>query len=500
MYTTDEGRCTATAAAAAASQLSAGAYSYKITFVTKDELESNAGLASTSVTLSAAGGIDLSAIPTSSDTQVIARKIYRTVADGSLYLYLARLNDNTTTTYSDTTPDLSLGSTDPPVAGSVNVDNSPPPKAGIVKKWKRTVFLAGNPTAPETVYFSEDDEPQSFPTNNAVQLDGKITGLYETLSGLVITTENGTWQCIGNNPDFQFDKILEEVGCVGRRACGEARLWGYMSDRDGVYLYDLNEPIKITEAIRDKFDSINEANIEFMHITHAKSINSLLLFNKDSSGDYTNNYIYQYIQRADTRGDLTGGWWGSYVLPSSSETTSGLGALDLLHITEVEDSNGSKFIYAGGDDGMIYKLFDSSTKNFTDSANKSIAVTTEFQSRYHRPGDKIAVDSPQHLSAVSGRAEPRYIEVRRTGTVNSTWTAVIDTADGSAVDSSITPRDTKTVSVAFTDNQTLRRVPIPSMTGAEHVRVKMTNIQKNVNDSILGVRLYYHLREGQDEV
>lgn len=40
----------------------------------------------------------------------VARKLYRTVNDGALYLYLTTINDNTTTTYNDSTLDTSLGS------------------------------------------------------------------------------------------------------------------------------------------------------------------------------------------------------------------------------------------------------------------------------------------------------------------------------------------------------------------------------------------------------
>ncbi len=499
MYTTDEGRVTAADGASGTDQLTAGAYQYKATFVTKYGHESNASPIR-SVTVATTGNdVALTNIPTSTDPQVIARKLYRTVSDGNIFLFFKRIEDNTTTTHTDTTADLSLGNTSPPDAGDVNDDNSPPIRAGIVKVWKRTVFLAGVPDNPYTVFFSEDNEGESFPALNVVTLDSKITGMYETLSGLVVETEDGKWQVIGNNPDFDFDKVIDNIGCVGRRAAGEARLTGFAADREGLYLYDLNEPIKLSEVIRDKYDAINKPNIEDMHITHIKNLNGLYQFNKDSSGKYTNNFVYQYLQDVQARADLLNGWWWILKLPSASETNNGLD-LNILDVEEIEDSNGDAHMYGGGDDGMVYELFNTSTKNFTDAAGTAIAVTTTFQTRYFRPGDRLRVSTDQHMDGSgSGRCEPRYIEVRRTGTLASNWTFTIDTSDGPDVD--IDPRDTKVIEVDFAVGQSMRRISIDgNIVAAEYLRVKGVNSQANVDDSILGIRLYFHIRPGQFEV
>lgn len=55
------------------------------------------------------GQISLSAIPVSSDPRVVARVIYRTAANGSVFKRLATISDNTTTTYTDNIADSSLG-------------------------------------------------------------------------------------------------------------------------------------------------------------------------------------------------------------------------------------------------------------------------------------------------------------------------------------------------------------------------------------------------------
>jgi hypothetical protein len=61
------------------------------------------------VNTTAYGQVSLTSISTSSDQRVTGRVIYRTAANGSTFKRLVTINDNTTTTYTDNTPDVSLG-------------------------------------------------------------------------------------------------------------------------------------------------------------------------------------------------------------------------------------------------------------------------------------------------------------------------------------------------------------------------------------------------------
>lgn len=99
---------------AAAGNLSAGVYRYKVTFVTADG-ETLASPSSSPVTVAAPGTngrVQLSDIMTGGSV-VTARKIYRTTAGGSSYHLLTTLNDNTTTDYTDNTADNALGAGEP---------------------------------------------------------------------------------------------------------------------------------------------------------------------------------------------------------------------------------------------------------------------------------------------------------------------------------------------------------------------------------------------------
>lgn len=101
----------------ASGNLSAGAYLYKVTFVTANG-ETQGGTASGSVTLVASHKMSLTAIPLG-PTGTLYRNIYRTTAGGSSYLFLTQISDNTTTTYTDNIADASLGTNTAPTVSNI---------------------------------------------------------------------------------------------------------------------------------------------------------------------------------------------------------------------------------------------------------------------------------------------------------------------------------------------------------------------------------------------
>jgi len=91
-----------------------GVHRYRVTFVTADG-ETQGGDISAAVTItdkSANGKIEISGIPLGGSL-VTARKIYRTSANGSIYLLLAIIANNTATTYTDNIADADLGAAVP---------------------------------------------------------------------------------------------------------------------------------------------------------------------------------------------------------------------------------------------------------------------------------------------------------------------------------------------------------------------------------------------------
>lgn len=417
------------------------------------------------------GSVTLTAIPTSTDPGVVARKLYRTVASGTEFLFLATINDNTTTTYTDTTIDTSLGVTTPPEIGFFN-DNSPPPFGAIMKIWKRTVFMAGDPLNPNVLYFSSDDEPESFPVINGFDLDTPITGIFETSLGLVVTTETDLWRVIGDNPDYFIDKIRKGMGNLGFRACGESRLYGWATDRDGIRLFDLQDTNKITDIIRDKFDDFERTNLEHIWSTHSRRVCLMLWAFPDDDNVYTDYYVYQYGGNDDIRN----GWWWTLSPPSGVE---------LLCAEEVEDTNGDFHLYIGGNDGMLYEFFTEASDNFTNASGTSSAVTFQVRTGWIRAGALGA-----ELEGATGRCVPEYVELRarEEDSEAHNWTVLVETADGSAL--SQTARDSQTLTFAFPAGQSIQRYRPQNLTGGEYLRFTVTNSETDKHVIFQGLRVY----------
>lgn len=92
-----------------------GAHRYVCTFITGNGGETQVGGISMPINVinnAVNGRVNLTNIPIGGSL-VVARKIYRTAANESDYLYLATINDNSTTTYQDNISDGDLGAQAP---------------------------------------------------------------------------------------------------------------------------------------------------------------------------------------------------------------------------------------------------------------------------------------------------------------------------------------------------------------------------------------------------
>lgn len=466
-------------------QASTAIWLYKVTFVDDSGFESNAGPesieADNTIGLTNYGQIDLSDLPVSKNGAVVKRNIYRTVASGSEFLFLATINDNVTTTYTDTTPDESLGTSTPPILGDLIFDNSPPPFGGIMLIWKRTAFVAGDPLNPTILYHSRFDLPSAFPVANAIEFDERITGLFKTYLGIVITTETAYWRIIGDNPDYTVDKVIEGFGGVGARAVGTGREVGWAVDRDGFRLYDLRETIKISEVIRDRVDAFNHLNLEDTHTVHSRKDNALLWFNKDTDSVFSDIYMYQYMIDEIKQG------WYSQIVPNPT-------SFNIQHVWEVEDSNGDFKLYAATSGGMVHELLSNSSFNWLDDQGKSRAITMDVQTAYMRLG---ATEEAITLSGYSGRVIPRFIELRikENNGLAHTWTVTVDTSDSASENAEI--RDTQDITFDFIAGQSLLRLPTKDLIAGEYVRLRLQNAEKDKDLQIMGVKVYYYVRPGQ---
>ena len=157
-------------AAIGAAGVLTGDYQYKVTFTnTATGTRSNSNPIAASVTLSSEKA-DLSSIPVSSDSQVNAREIWRTVSGGTSFFLLTTILDNVTTTHTDNTADGGLsGATELPL------DNTPPLDAynGCVGPHVGRMWWFNDSTlgARGRVYFSPEGRAEAVEGNLDVSSD-----------------------------------------------------------------------------------------------------------------------------------------------------------------------------------------------------------------------------------------------------------------------------------------------------------------------------------------
>ncbi|MFB3883254.1 MAG: hypothetical protein ACE149_18455 [Armatimonadota bacterium] len=119
------------AAAVAGAGLEIGLYRYAVTFVNAQG-ETTPGADATATTTNGNQQVSLTSIPIG-PSGTTARRLYRTAVGGSVKKLVAEIADNGTTTYTDSTPDASLGE-DAPV---LNTSGSP-------GTWQTAALLVGD--------------------------------------------------------------------------------------------------------------------------------------------------------------------------------------------------------------------------------------------------------------------------------------------------------------------------------------------------------------------
>lgn len=97
--------------------------------------------------------VSLTSLPTSSDTQVDQRRVYRTTPGGNDYYLVLIINDNTTTSFVDNLPDGALGS-------YMREDNDVPPKGKFFAWWDNRLWIVDEDE--NIIYYSRANKPDAF--------------------------------------------------------------------------------------------------------------------------------------------------------------------------------------------------------------------------------------------------------------------------------------------------------------------------------------------------
>lgn len=193
-----------------------GVYSYSLTFLTADGLESNQLTAT--VTLTLAGGTNTVTFTntTSSDPRVTARKLWRTSAGGSTLYLLRTIQDNTTDTIVDN-GSVSLGTAEitwgvggyPSATSGFTADHSVPPALTVLSDAVHGVMgqvgVSGSGilfgAQENTVRWSALGYPDYWPTVNSFPLADRVEAITSEPGFSAVFTASSIYVFSGTSDD-----------------------------------------------------------------------------------------------------------------------------------------------------------------------------------------------------------------------------------------------------------------------------------------------------------
>jgi hypothetical protein len=232
-----------TMAAGAAGALT-GTFRCKVSFVIKDDLgndlaEGPLSIPSTTVTV-AAQKIVVSNIPTSGNTSVNCRRVYRTTAGpGEVYFEWFDLDDNTTTTFTDDAPDAAISLLPAP-----DDLGSAPARLTLATEYRGRVFGVSS-AEPDYLRFSADGKHYAWPASNSIPVRplGRdrfgVSGFMPRRDELGVGRRDYIWKLIGNDEtDFRMVKLVEGTGIQAPDSIIVTRDVARWLAADGVYEWD----------------------------------------------------------------------------------------------------------------------------------------------------------------------------------------------------------------------------------------------------------------------
>ena len=315
-----------------------GTYYYRVSFRNSlDGTESLASDPSGGALLAATDdNIDLTSIPVSSNAQVNQRRLYRKDAAATEYYYLADINDNTTTTYTDTGTAVSSTLPIDDLRGDVE-------ECRFATVFGASLIVANSPANPSAIYFSEPDTI-NFPAANVITVgegDGdEITGIKAAFGYCIIFKERSIHILSGTgSTTYQVERVVPSQGCVSGATIAESPQGIYYLSHDGVYRYQPGGGIEYVSGTQQElFSAINTERKRF------------------AAAGY-NPKTHQYMVSLDVAGDTD----TRISMVYDEETQSWArwdAAFDCYAQAELSDN---EIALLGTKGGFVYRLFTGNT-------------------------------------------------------------------------------------------------------------------------------------------
>lgn len=161
-------------------------------------------------------------------------RIYRTRAGGATYFFEKEISISGDFTSVAQTSTLSVA--DDNLGSEVEDDNDPPPRLQFLTIWDGRMW-AFVPGTNATIAWSKNGNPQAWPSNNQLDLDGEvgddITALFEDHGSLYVVKRNeGIFVIEAAGSTYVYRRIAEGVGCASH--------WSVCKTEDGEVVWVSN--------------------------------------------------------------------------------------------------------------------------------------------------------------------------------------------------------------------------------------------------------------------
>jgi hypothetical protein len=250
-------------------------------------------------------GILLASIPTSSDTTVSGRKIYRTTADGSDYFYLTTIWNNTATTYVDSLPDSALGDI---LEEDHDLFTEASTTIGKFSEWwDQRLWIADH--VENVVYYSgireggaapcEFDIANRFIPINKGDQDDTITALFAYKDALYVFKRNDIFIIQKTSLGYGVYHLNSDLGCVADQCVTAVNDYLMFPSEKGIELYDGVRSFHpaFSVAVTKTFLTADPAGYKYMSIAHDKLYNEVWLsIPSRLSGAAAITIVWNYIR------------------------------------------------------------------------------------------------------------------------------------------------------------------------------------------------------------
>ena len=308
--------------------------------------------------------------------------IVRTVSSGSLYYEVVELvnaSANANQTYTDSTADsaLVIEYTDP------SKDHDLPPKCRYMDVWRGTLVMTGDRTNVNTVYYSDIDSPEYFPSGDnsfttETQDGTKNTGI-KSIDNLLFVFKRES--IIGVTGDLATDAFAvnnlsqEGIGCIAAKTIQEINGRIFFLSRQGIYSVAQDGLKPESDNIEPKFAPGHLFTLEKAHahrwINEDKYVLVLPVISESGSTRYVDSS--SEILALDT---FRGGWmqWSSF------DITGGA--------TEYEDSLFfvSRDVDVLGNNSNLLKKVHNNNNTY-DYADHEEAITFSYKTHWESLGE-----------------------------------------------------------------------------------------------------------------